>query len=111
MGLITKLPTNLKSALINLAAATSGNNEIVAAVSGEVVRLHALLITCASAVDVIIQTGAGGDNLIVFRNVTSISLDLRGHDLEWCANTAGDNLNFNISGAVNVGGRIWYTQG
>lgn len=98
---------------VNVNASSSGNNTLVAAVSGHRIRILGLYFHAANtAVVAKIQDGAGGSDLIGPLNfganggaVLPLSpSELRG----WHETSVGNLLNLNLSGAVQVAGVLRY---
>lgn len=98
-----------------VSAAGSGNNTLVAAVSGKSIKVLALLLVVAGDVDVRLESGASGAAL-----TGVISLDAAGNGFvmphadygrPWVQTAAGALLNLELSGAVQVSGCIvYYTE-
>ena len=93
---------------LRINTASSGDNTIVAAVASQTTRVHALRLNVAGAVIVQIKDGAG-TVLEVFNFAGaggSMFLDFRGRP--YYKTTANTALIINLSGAVQVDGRIEY---
>ncbi|MGD9827135.1 MAG: hypothetical protein AB7U66_00260 [Hyphomicrobiaceae bacterium] len=99
-----------------IAAATSGNNTLVAAVSGKKIRVLAIAVVAAGAVDLYFTSAAGGT--VIFGGSTNkIGLAANGgfvlpyNPLGWFENsTTNQLLNMNLSGAVAVSGGLVYVE-
>lgn len=94
-----------------IAAATSGNNTIVAAVTDKKIRVHALFIVAAAAVTVRFEDGAGGT-----ARTGQMDLAANGgfvlpfNPAGWFETSASTLLNLELSGAISVGGSLTYTE-
>jgi hypothetical protein len=91
---------------------TSGNNTLVAAVTGKKIKVLGLILVAAGDVDVRLESGAGGTALT---GVMSLSADGNGFVLpiappgyHWVETAAGALLNLELSDAVYVDGCIVY---
>lgn len=99
--------SDLTALRINTAA--SGVTELVSATTAQTTRVHALRLSVAGAV--IVQIRDGTTVLEVFNfagNGGGIVLDFR--DRPYYKTTAATALNINLSGAVQVDGRIEYVK-
>lgn len=104
---MTRRPRNLKTATI--AASTSGNNTIVAALTGRKIRVVAMFATCAGTVNFKWQSGAGGTDLTgLTYGVANSGLVLPYNPEGWFETSAGSLLNLNLSAAIAVGGMVQY---
>jgi len=91
---------------------TSGNNTIVAAVSGKKIKVLSVLLVAAGDVDVRFESGASGTALT---GQMSLAADGNGFVLppaspghHWLETAAGALLNLELSGAVYVDGLVVY---
>lgn len=102
-------PLEVKRAAI--AASSSGDNTIVAAVAGKKIRVLSFALVCASAVTVRFEDGAGGTALtgqMEFAANSGISPpEIQSGHFE---TTAGTLLNLELSGAVSVAGWVNYVE-
>lgn len=103
----------LYSAVVNHAS--SGDNLVIAAVSGSVIKVWDIAITAAGAVNVTIKSGAAGAAVAVSGAYvlsgagSSLVLDNTGGP-RWVM-PPGVAFNVSLSGAVAVTGNVWYTLG
>jgi len=90
-------------------AATSGNNELVAAVTGMRIKVVALCIVAAGAVTARLESGAGGTAL-----TGQMALPANGilvwPEGSWVMTAVGQNLNLELSGAVSCDGCLVYEE-
>lgn len=98
-----------KFAVINVAS--SGDNTILAAVSGKKIRVLQYTLVCGSAVNVRFESGIAGTALtgvmeIAANSGISAPYSPVGH-FETASNTL---LNLELSGAVNVDGHFTYVE-
>lgn len=100
--------SGLTEAAINAAA--SGDNTIVAAVAAQTVRVMKLFLTVAQACTLTFKSGAGTSltGAITLSAGASIVLDLDGEP--WFTTGSGSAFVINLSAAVQMSGRIYYTQ-
>lgn len=95
-----------------IAAATSGNNTLVAAVTGKKIRVLAYKLTGSGAVNAKFQSGAGGTDLTGLEYIAAAGggvfagFNPVGH----FETAAGVLLNINLSGSVAVGGHLTYVE-
>jgi len=98
-----------------VSGATSGNNTLVAAVSGKKIKVLGLALVAAAAVDVRLESGAGGTALTGVMSLTAGNLQWVLPPVEpgyaWVETVAGALLNMELGGAVQVSGCIvYYTE-
>ena len=94
-----------------IAASSSGNNTLVAAVSAKKVRVLALWLTSNGSVNAKIQDGAGGtDKTGLAYLVANTGFVLPFNPAGWLETTANTILNLNLSAAVAVGGGLVYVE-
>jgi len=93
-------------------AATSGNNTLVAAVSGKKIRVLALFATMTgSAVTIRFEDGAGGTALTGQMGPTSgQTIVLPFNPVGWFETSAATLLNMELSGAQSVDGVLVYIE-
>lgn len=111
------MPQTLLSRLGTLSevvidTATSGDNTLVAAVAGQIVRLYKIILFCNVANNLTLKDGTttklmGTINLQANQGLI-IDPDANGH----CPFTlsSGNALTLNLSAAQQVSGRAWYLQ-
>lgn len=93
-----------------ISTATSGDNTIVAGVAAKTVRIHKLIITSvASPVTILFKDGAS-TTLLTWVAPTNggIVLDFDGEP--WFITTAANAFVINLSAAVQIYGRCYFTQ-
>lgn len=99
---------------VAVSAALSGDNTIVAAVAGKKIRVLALDVSAAGAVNAKLRSdvGAGGVDITGLHYFAAAGagwqMDTLGYG--WCETDAGEALNLNLSGAVAVGGVLVYAE-
>lgn len=92
--------------------AASGNNEIVAAVPGKIIRVINLAIHSGGTVLVRFESGAGGTALtgqMAFNGVVSSLVpgeSMQGH----FQTVVGESLNMELSAAISVDGWLCYQE-
>lgn len=92
-------------------AATSGDNTLVAAVTGKKIRVLALYIVAAGAVNTRFESGASGTALSGQMNLTTNSgFTLPYNPVGWFQTAASALLNLELSGAVSVDGGLVYVE-
>lgn len=103
------LPSLSDTVRVPIATNTIGDNIIVAAVAGQTVRVHRFRLHAVAAVTVLVKDGAGTTiETIVLAAGEKFSLT-------WSARphyftSAGNALILNLSGALQIYGRIEYVQ-
>ena len=94
-----------------ISAATSGDNTLVAAVSGKKIKVLSLTVVGAGEVEARLESGAGGTAL------TEVMTLVKGVPMVWPAALPGDHyvetaagalLNLELGGAVQVSGCLLY---
>jgi hypothetical protein len=101
---------NCKQADISISA--SGDNTVVAAVSGRPIKVHQIFLVANAAVNVKFKDGASSDLNATAINLSSggaITLQYTGQP--WWVTTVGNAFIINLSGAVACTGRVYYTEG
>lgn len=99
----------LKRAVIDNA--TSGDNTIVAAVTGKKIRVHQVLVVAAGTVTLRWESGAGGTALTgQMSHVDAAGEVLPFNEVGWFETAAGSLLNLELSGAVSADGVLGYTE-
>lgn len=101
---------DIKRAVIDHAA--SGDNTLVAAVTGRKIRVLSLFLIVAGAVNVRFESGAGGTALTGVMNFGAAGdgVVLGYNPLGWFETAAGSLLNLELSGAVSVDGALQYIE-
>ena len=91
---------------------SSGNNIIVAASGGKVVRVYRMILVAAGATNMTFQDGAVSPvvftGALPFQANGSLVLDFT--DEPWFTTTTGTAFVINSSNAVQVSGTVYYTQ-
>jgi hypothetical protein len=92
-------------------AASSGNNTLVAAVTGKKIRVLNYVLIAGGTVTATFQSGAGGTALtgampFVANGGVAPGLDETGH----FETAAGSLLNLSLNGAVQVSGHLKYQE-
>ena len=96
----------------SVSAASSGDNTLVAAVTGKKIKVLSLVLCAASAVTVALESGASGTALTGDMSLTANDLKVVFPPSEpgyhWVETAAGALLNLELSSAVQVSGCIVY---
>jgi hypothetical protein len=95
-----------------IAASTSGNNTLVAAVTGKKIRVLAYNLMGNGAVNAKFQSGAGGTDLTGLKYVAAAGGGICApyNPVGWFETGSNTLLNLNLSAAVAVGGEIVYVE-
>ena len=102
-------PAQVKYAIID--AASSGDNTIVAAVTGKKIRVLSLFYLASGTVTVRFESGAGGTALTGQMQHTAQTGAVLGYNEEgWFETTSGALLNMELSGATSVDGSLSYIE-
>lgn len=103
------VPLLVKHAAI--AASASGDNTVVAAVSGKAIYLLAYNIMSNGAVNAKWKSGASTDLTgLAYMDAAGKGKVCNYNPKAWCKTAAGEALVLNLSGAVAVGGEITYVE-
>jgi hypothetical protein len=104
--------TSLTPKFAAISASTSGDNTIVAAVTGKKIRVLAYNLMGAGAVNARFQTAAAGAYLTGLKYIAAAGggISAAFNPVGWFETAAGDLLNLELSGAVAVGGEIVYVE-
>jgi hypothetical protein len=90
-------------------AASSGDNTLVAAVTGKRIRVLGMVIIAAGSVTIRLESGASGTALSgQMALVVNSGFTLPMSDVGWCETSAGALLNLELSAAVSVDGVLVY---
>lgn len=94
-----------------IAASSSGNNTLVAAVTSKKIRVLAMWLSANGSVNAKIQDGAGGtDKTGLAYLVVNTGFVLPYNPVGWLETTANTLLNLNLSASVAVGGGLVYVE-
>jgi hypothetical protein len=99
-----------------ISAAYSGDNTLVAAVSGKKIKVLGLVLVAAGAVTVALESGASGTALTGDMSLTAngdlkVVFPMSEPGYHWVETAAGALLNLELGGAVQVSGCIvYYTE-
>ena len=97
-----------------VSGATSGDNTLVAAVSGKKVKVLGLVLVADSTVAIRLESGASGTALTGVMTITVtddnpvIVLPMTTPGSHWVETAAGALLNMELGGAVQVSGCVVY---
>lgn len=95
-----------------IAASSSGNNTLVAAVTGKKIRVLAYNLIGNGAVNAKFQSGASGTDLTGLKYIAAAGGGICApyNPMGWFETAAATLLNLNLSGAVAVGGELVYVE-
>ncbi len=107
-----QFPYDVKRAAVSASGA--GDNTIVSAVAGRKLRVLALHLNAAGAVNAKLRSDVGGGGtditgLHVFA-AAGDAWEMNTLGYGWCETAAGKALNLNLSGAVAVAGVLVYAE-
>lgn len=103
--------TALTPKFAKIAASSSGNNTIVAAVTGKKIRVLAYNFMANGAVNAKFQDGAGGTDLTGLKYCAANGgICAPFNPAGWFETSSDTLLNLNLSGAVAVGGELTYVE-
>jgi len=106
---VKKDPGIVPAARAVIDHATSGDNTVVAAVSGKRIIVTSLFLVAAGAVNVRFESGASGTALTGQMNFAANGGIALPHNEEgWFETAAGSLLNLELSGATSVDGALTY---
>lgn len=94
-----------------ISSASSGNNTLVAAVTGKRIRVLSLFLVATGAVTVRFESAADGTALSGQMAIAANgSLVLPYNEAGWLQTVAGELLNLELSGGVQVSGALTYQE-
>lgn len=94
-----------------IAASSSGNNTLIAAVTGKKIRVLAYNIIANAAVNAKFQSAAGGTDLTGLKYFSANGgICAPFNPLGWFETASAALLNLSLSGAVAVGGELVYVE-
>ena len=100
---------NVKHKIID--AATSGDNTVVAAVSGKCILVCSLFVVSAGTVTTRFESGAGGTALTGQMNlIANTGYVLPYNEYGWFVTAKDELLNLELSGTVSVDGSLSYKE-
>lgn len=104
--------TALTPKFVAIAASSSGNNTLLAAVTSKKIRVLAYNLMGAGAVNAKFQSGAGGTDLTGLKYIAAAGGGICApfNPVGWMETASGVLLNLNLSGAVAVGGELVYVE-
>lgn len=103
-------PTTAQLASVSVSVAASGDNTLVAGAGGQTVRVFKLMLVVGAAVNIRFKDGAG-TNLTGIMTMTASGAVVLDFDSEpWFVTALGNGFVLNLSAAVQVSGRVYYTQ-
>ena len=105
------LATAARTTQASISISTSGDNSIVGAVAGQTTRVHRIFLVAAGAVNITFKDGAS-------TSLTgALSLPAAGAGMvfdfstePWFVTSANSAFIINLSAAVQVSGRIYYSR-
>lgn len=103
-------PASLRLTPASVSFASSGDNTVVSATSGQTIRVMRLLLVPNGLVSVTMKDGASTSLSGVMQLASSIPFQLPLDGEPWFLTTAGNAFIINLSGAVQVSGVVWYTK-
>ena len=95
-----------------VAAATLGDNTLVAAVAGKRIRVHSLVLLASGGANTVrLESAAGGTALTGQMDIIDNGqLVLPHNPAGWCETAAGELLNLELSAATAVAGLLTYSE-
>lgn len=104
--------TALTPKFAKIAASSSGDNTLVAAVTSKKIRVLAYNLIGNGAVNAKFQSGAGGTDLTGLKYIAAAGggISASYNPVGWFESGSGVLLNLNLSGAVAVGGELVYVE-
>jgi hypothetical protein len=101
------IQSEVQYAVVDYAA--SGDNTLVAAVTGKKIRVVSLALVAAGTVTARLESGAGGTALTGQMTMgVNTSIVLPYNPAGWCETAAAALLNLELSAAVSVDGVLGY---
>lgn len=93
-----------------IAEASSGNNEVVAAVTGKAIRVLAYVLVANDAVNAKWRSANTDKSGLLYLAANGGVAATGAPDIPLLETAAGEALNLNLSGAVAVGGHVTYVE-
>lgn len=110
-GTVYNGTTALTPKFATIAASSSGNNTLVAAVTSKKIRVLAYNFIANGTVNAKFQSGAGGTDLTGLKYcVANGGICAPYNPVGWFETASNTLLNLNLSGAVAVGGELVYVE-
>lgn len=110
-SIATNDTTHLLPKFAKIDAASSGDNTLVAAVTGKKIRVLALVLVSAGTVTARFESAAGGTALTGQMTLAvNTGFVLPFNPLGWFETVAAELLNLELSGAVSVDGCLTYIE-
>ncbi len=110
-GTVYNGTTALTPKFAKIAASSSGDNTIVAAVTSKKIRVLAYNFIANGTVNAKFQSGAGGTDLTGLKYcVVNMGICAPFNPAGWCESASGVLLNLNLSAGVAVGGELVYIE-
>lgn len=103
-------PTTSALTEASLNAAAAGDNTLIAGTAAQTVRVFRLFLVCAGAVNIKFKDGAGTDLTAAMTMTASGAMVLDFSGEPWFITSASNGFVLNLSAAVQVSGRIYYTK-
>ena len=98
----------------NIKEVTSGDNTLVSAVSGKIIRVVSLFMIADGTVNAYFVDGANtaisGDATTPIALVANSGFSLNFNPVGWFQTASGQSLDVNLSGAVGVAGALTYIE-
>lgn len=108
---MSNLGTIVTPKFVAIAAASNGNNTLLAAVVGKKIRVLAVWLSSSGTVNAKFQSGAGGTDLTgLVYTVVNTGIVLPFNPAGWFETGVNTLLNLNLSAGVAVGGSITYVE-
>jgi hypothetical protein len=104
------LPTTARTTQASISAATSGDNTLVAGTAAQTIRVHRIFLVCNAAVNIAFKDGAATALTGTMNMLANGSFTLDMATDPWFVTTAGNAFVLNLSAAVQVSGRVYYTK-
>jgi hypothetical protein len=109
-GVINVGGTELTINWIKINATSSGDNTIVAAVTSKKIRVIGIAFVCSNTVDISFKSGSTTKiDAMSFAKYGGMA-DNGGVAGYWLETASGEAFIMNLSGAVNVRGRVYYVE-
>ena len=111
-GTVYNVTTALTPKFAVIDAATSGDNTLVAAVTGKKLRVLSLFLVSAGAVNVRFESGASGTALTGQMNLSGAGegFALPFNPVGWFETASAALLNAELSAAISVDGALTYVE-
>lgn len=104
------LPTTAQTSHAAINISSSGDNTVIAGTGGQTIRVYKLFLVASAAVSLKYKDGAGADLTPALSMAANGGMVLDFDSEPWFVTSPGNDFIANLSAAVQVSGRIYYSK-